>query len=48
MIYKKERYKHLVIGSRDLKNHEKTLFRENPEEYFELLGWESLDLRRVV
>jgi len=37
MIYKKERHKQLVIRSRNLKNQGKTLFRENPEEYSELL-----------
>ena len=40
MIYKKERHKQLVIRSRDLKNQGKTLFRENPEEYSELLDYE--------
>lgn len=40
MIYKKERHKQLVILSRDLKNQGKTIYRENPEEYFELLGYE--------
>ena len=40
MIYKKERHKQLVILSRDLKNQGKSLYRENPEEYFELLGYE--------
>ena len=40
MIYKKERHKQLVIRSRDLKNQGKTLFRENPEEYSELLNYE--------
>lgn len=39
MIYKKERYKQLVIRSRNLKNQGKTLFRENPEEYSELLDY---------
>lgn len=39
MIYKKERHKQLVIRSRNLKNQEKTLFRENPEEYSELLDY---------
>jgi len=39
MIYKKERHKQLVIRSRDLKNQGKTLFRENPEEYSELLDY---------
>lgn len=40
MIYKKERHKQLVIRSRDLKNQGKTLFRENREEYLELLHYE--------
>lgn len=40
MIYKKERHKQLVIRSRDLKNQGKTLFRENPEEYSELLDYQ--------
>jgi hypothetical protein len=40
MIYKKERHKQLVIRSRDLKNQGKTLFRENKEEYFELLDYD--------
>ena len=40
MIYKKERHKQQVIRSRDLKNQGKTLFRENPEEYSELLDYE--------
>ena len=40
MIYKKERHKQLVIRSQDLKNQGKTLFRENPEEYSELLDYE--------
>lgn len=40
MIYRKERHKQLVIRSRDLKNQGKTLFRENREEYSELLGYE--------
>ena len=40
MIYKKERHKQLVIRSRDLKNQGKTLFRENSEEYSELLDYE--------
>ena len=40
MIYNKEKHKQLVIRSRDLKNQGKTLFRENPEEYSELLGYE--------
>lgn len=40
MIYNKERHKHLVIRSRDLKNQGKTLFRENPKEYSELLNYE--------
>ena len=40
MIYKKERHKQLVISSKDLKNQGKTLFRENPEEYSELLDYE--------
>lgn len=39
MIYKKERHKQLVIRSRNLKNQGKTLFRENPEEYSELLDY---------
>ena len=40
MIYNKEKHKQLVIRSRDLKNQGKTLFRENPEEYSELLDYE--------
>lgn len=40
MIYNKERHKQLVIRSGDLKNQGKTLFRENPEEYSELLDYE--------
>ena len=40
MIYNKERHKQLVIRLRDLKNQGKTLFRENPEEYSELLDYE--------
>jgi hypothetical protein len=40
MIYKKERHKQLVIRSQDLKNQGKTLFRENKEEYFELLDYD--------
>ena len=40
MIYKKERHKQLVIRSRNLNNQGKTLFRENPEEYYELLDYE--------
>ena len=40
MIYNKERHKQLVIRSQDLKNQGKTLFRENPEEYSELLDYE--------
>ena len=40
MIYKKEKHKQLVIRSRDLKKQGKTLFRENPEEYSELLDYE--------
>ena len=40
MIYNKERHKQLVIRSRDLKNQGKTLFRENPEEYSELLDYQ--------
>nr|QUS63974.1 hypothetical protein [Haslea silbo] len=40
MIYKKERHKQLVIRSRNLKNQGKTLFRENPEEYSELLDYD--------
>ena len=39
MIYNKERHKQLVIRSQDLQNHGKTLFRENPEEYSELLDY---------
>lgn len=39
MIYKKERHKQLVIHSRNLKNQGKTLFREDPEEYSELLDY---------
>lgn len=39
MIYKKERHKQLVIRSRNLKNQGKTLFRENPQEYSELLDY---------
>ena len=39
MIYKKERHKQLVIHSQDLKNQGKTLFRENKEEYSELLDY---------
>ena len=39
MIYKKERHKQLVIRSQDLKNQGKTLFRENKEEYSELLDY---------
>jgi hypothetical protein len=40
MIYKKERHKQLVIGSQDLKNQGKTLFRENAKDYSELLNYE--------
>ena len=40
MIYRKERHKQLVIRSQYLKNQGKTLFRENPEEYSELLDYE--------
>ena len=40
MIYNKERHKQLVIRSQDLTNQGKTLFRENPEEYFKLLDYE--------
>jgi hypothetical protein len=40
MIYKKERHKQLVIRSQDLKNQGKILFRENKEEYFELLDYD--------
>ena len=40
MNYNKERHKQLVIRSQDLKNQGKTLFRENPEEYSELLNYE--------
>ena len=40
MIYNKEKHKQLVIRSQDLKNQGKTLFRENPEEYSELLEYE--------
>ncbi len=51
MTYNKERHKQLVIRSRDLKNQGKTLFRENPEEYSELLQLtdqvELLDAKRV-
>ncbi len=39
MTYNKERHKQLVIRSQDLKNQGKTLFRENPEEYSELLDY---------
>ena len=39
MIYKKERYIQLAIHSWNLKNQEKNLFQENPEEYPELLDY---------
>ena len=39
MTYNKERHKQLVIRSQDFKNQGKTLFRENPEEYSELLDY---------
>jgi len=39
MTSNKERHKQLVIRSQDLKNQGKTLFRENPEEYSELLDY---------
>ena len=39
MTYNKERHKQLVIRSQDLKNQGKILFRENPEEYSELLDY---------
>lgn len=40
MTYNKKRHKQLVIRSQDLKNQGKTLFRENTEEYSELLDYE--------
>ena len=39
MIYRKERHRELIVRSRDLKNQGKSLFRENREEYSELLGY---------
>ena len=40
MIYKKQRHKQLVIRSQNLKSQGNSLFRENPEEYSELLDYE--------
>jgi hypothetical protein len=40
MNYNKERHQELVIRAQDLKNQGKNLFRENLEEYSELLRYD--------